>query len=319
MKGRVLLPTNPHNRGVPKGIVAVLVAAAISLTGCTTLLEGQRPPTQAELVIPRAQPTELPSLPEQQARNLNRYVHPDYPQHPVVVDDSNGIATSSFFFDSAVNVIVSQDKDAELLRAASLAVFTHAPLLTYSEATHGEVIAEIQRLRASRVLLVGDVGIAEISGEVRVMQDPGTLAGLGDLTAHRFMEAPVADPRDAVAAVAALDGGTPTVLTAQWDTVTTWPREVAAFPVGPRRDAQQAPVVVATAESGLAAVATARSFGAEVRVVPSSDPRVSSLTLAAMAGLSNEPLIALGSHFGTDISLANAIKSAEDSAATTNR
>ena len=132
-------------------------------------------------------------------------------------------------------------------------------------------------------------------------------------TAERFAAHVVATPEDAAAAVAGLDPNHPTWLRAEWaDPVVMTGAEAMPFPILSRRDAQMAPVVVATSGSPIADVANARSFGAAVTVVDDPDPRESDQTLFAMAGLAELPLVALGRQFGTSEDLASRIMQAEE-------
>lgn len=73
-----------------------------------------------------------------------------------------------------------------------------------------------------------------------------------------------------------------------------------------------APLVVATSNTSIAAIANARSFGAKVVVVDEPDPRASFDTLFALAGLANGPLVALGTDFGTSDELSRRISQAEE-------
>ncbi|WJZ17750.1 hypothetical protein CGUA_05845 [Corynebacterium guangdongense] len=251
------------------------------------------------------------SVADTRAENRNRTVDEHFAQVPTVLRDDAGLATSRLFFDDSDTVVIAGPSDAAQLRAASIAVFTHAPMLSYSRPRHAEIVAEIGRLGATRILTVGAVELAETTGVVTVTADPGTDAGLGDLTAHQFHDAVVRDPAGMVGAVASLDGSTPVLLTAGWETLPPRPGPTAAFPISSRRDAQRAPTTVATAASPLVSVTNARSFGASVRVVDTPDPRESEETMRAMVGLADRPLLALGEQFGSGPTLADSIVQAE--------
>ena len=293
---------------------AAAVLAVGLLAGCVPgYLEP--PPDPRVTVTGTPAPSGARSLAELRADNRSRDVADRFPARPTVLDDPSGTASSELFFSSSVTVIVAAAADAPQLRAASLAVFTHAPVLTYTPETHTDVVNEITRLGASRVLTVGQVGLAAAVGETTVIRDPGTLSALGELTAHRFTEVVVADPEDMVQAVANLDGVTPVALTAGWEEMERGPAaDLPAFPISSRRDAQQGPLVVATPASQIAAVANARSFGAEVRVVPEANPRATERGLAAMVGMADRPLIALGEEFVSGPALSRAIREAEAAA-----
>ncbi len=304
---------SPTRRPRRRLAVAVILAAALPLSACAVVLGGQQIDERDWTPTPRAATSEREGIPlaEVRADNRNRTVDEHFAPRPTVLRDEAGLVTSRLFFDGSDTVVVAGPSDAAQLRAASIAVFAHAPMLSYSRARHPEIVAEISRLGATRVLTVGEVELAETSGVVTVMADPGTAAGLGDLTAHRFHEVVVDEPGGMVAAVAALDGSRPVLLTAGWEASTLRPGRTEAFPVSSRRDAQRAPTTVATAASPVVSVANARSYGASVRVVDSPDPRESEATLRAMAGLADRPLLALGEQFGDGRRLADAITLAE--------
>lgn len=303
-----------RTKAVSAAATSLGIVLLTGLTGCVPDYLTPPPDPQAE-VTSLPEPPAVRSLAEIRADNRSRHVADRFPERPTVLDDPSGIASSALFFPSSVTVIVAAPDAAPQLRAASLAAFTHAPLLTYTPETHTDVVNEIARLGASRVLTVGQVGLAASVGEVTVIRDPGTLSALGELTAHQFTEVLVAEPGHMIQSVANLDGVTPVVLTAGWEDMTReQAADLPAFPISSRRDAQQGPLVVATPASPVAAVANARSFGAEVRVVPDADPRATKRGLAAMAGMADRPLIALGDEFVSGPALARAIREAEAAA-----
>lgn len=261
-----------------------------------------------------AETQEMNPLERAIATNESRHVAERFEERPMVVDDTQGVATLRLFFKNSETLVVSDATEEAQLRAASIAVAAHAPMIVYDPARHQEISREIERLHTHTVLTVGDVAVARTSGRVRVYRDPGGLAALGVMMAVRFDQQKVADPSDAVAAVAALNPRDPTWLRAEWAEPAVMPgAEAKPFPIMSRRDAQMAPVVVATADSSIASVANARSFGADVVVVDNPDPRRSEETLFAMAGLADLPLVALGAQFGPDEKLRAKIIQAEES------
>lgn len=298
-----------------KALFAATAALGVALlAGCVPGYLTPPPAPQAA-VTAAPEPSVARPLAELRAENRSRHVADRFPERPTVLDDSSGTTSSELFFSSSVTVIVAAADAAPQLRAASLAVFTHAPMLTYTPENHTHVVNEIARLGASRVLTVGRVGLAASVGETTVTRDPGTLSALGELTAHQFTEVVVTEPADMVRAVAHLDGVTPVALTAGWEEMTReQAADLPAFPIASRRDAQQGPLVVATPASQLAAVANARSFGADVQVVSDADPRATERGLAAMVGMADRPLIALGDAFVSGPALSRAIREAEAAA-----
>lgn len=272
---------------------AAIAACAAALTACA----------------PEAQ---LSPLERAKGVNQSKHVAQQFADQPEVVDDVLGIKTTRLFFPTSETLILSDATVEAQLRAASIAVATNAPMMVYDPSRHAEYVQMIASMRTVTVLTVGDVSVAPSSGAVRVRRDPGGLRALGEMTALRFSERAVDDPVDAVREVAAQYQREPTWLRAAWaDPVVLPGAKPEPLPIQSRRDANMAPRVVATWESSIPSVANARSYGASVTVVPLPDPRKSQETLFAMAGLSELPLVALGSQFGTSDELAQRIREAE--------
>lgn len=252
--------------------------------------------------------------PLERARGVNqsRHVAKQFAPEPEVVDDVLGIKTTKLFFPSSETLVLSDTSVEAQLRAASIAVTTNAPMMVYDPSRHAEYMRMIADMHTVTVLTVGDVTIAPSSGAVRVRRDPGGLRSLEEMTALRYKERTVNTPEDAVREVSNLYQLEPTWLRASWDDPVVLPAATPEpFPIQSRRDANMAPRVVATWETSIAAVANARSYGANVTMVPLADPRRSEETLFAMAGLAQRPLVALGSQFGTSEELAQRIREAE--------
>lgn len=252
-------------------------------------------------------------LDEAIAVNQSRHVAEKFDEHPVVIDDTKGIASLRLFFPRSEILVVSDSTVEAQLRAASIAVYAHAPMIVYDPARHQEISHEIDRLKTHTVLTVGEVNLARTTGRVKVHRDPGGLDGIGQMLSVRFREKVIADPADAAEVVAVLDAKEPVLLRAGWATPKVMPgAEAKPFPISSRRDADMAPVVVATKETSIASIANARSFGAAVTLVEHPDPRESRYTLFTMAGLAERPLLALGAQFGDDETLAERIMQAEE-------
>ena len=254
----------------------------------------------------------------QQARTVNRsnHVSERFAPTPVVLDDPWGFEASKIFFDISEVLIISDGDPQSQLRAASLAVVAHAPMVVYSSDHHAAVVQEIERLGAHTVFAVGDVPVLNYSEKLTVIRDPGGLEALEKATALQFSEKIVDAPEDAAAAVAGLDPNDPVWLKSGYggeQHVEDRAKE-GVVPLQSRQNAEMAPHVIAVASSPLAAVATARGFGADVYVVDDPDPRVDDRALLVMTGLADKPLIALGPEFGTDEELRSRIKEAEATA-----
>lgn len=252
--------------------------------------------------------------PLERARGVNQSKHVGklFAGEPEVVDDVLGIKTTRLFFPTSETLVLSDTSVEAQLRAASIAVTTNAPMMVYDPARHAEYVQMIADMRTVNVLTVGDVAIAPSKGAVSVRRDPGGLRALEQMTALRYKERTVATPQEAVREVSDLRQREPLWLRAQWADPAVLPASnPEPFPIQSRRDANMAPRVVATWESSIPSVANARSYGADVTVVPLADPRKSEQTLFAMAGLAERPLVALGSQFGTSEELVGRIREAE--------
>lgn len=252
--------------------------------------------------------------PLERARGVNQSKHVGklFAGEPEVVDDVLGIKTTRLFFPTSETLVLSDTSVEAQLRAASIAVTTNAPMMVYDPARHAEYVQMIADMRTVNVLTVGDVAIAPSKGAVSVRRDPGGLRALEQMTALRYRERTVATPQEAVREVSSLRQREPMWLRAQWADPAVLPASnPEPFPIQSRRDANMAPRVVATWESSIPSVANARSYGADVTVVPLADPRKSEQTLFAMAGLAERPLVALGSQFGTSEELVGRIREAE--------
>ncbi|GAA1475353.1 hypothetical protein CFELI_05625 [Corynebacterium felinum] len=295
-----------------------MVACVLLISGCATFspnTSGNDPDTQ-----PGAAETQSLIRPElKAARNENRkrHVAEEFPDHPIVIsDDLAGIEASKHFFDSSETVIVAGPHPWDQLRAASIAVVSHAPMLSIDRDSRGQVLSEIQRLQSRYILTVGEVDLASTSGSLSVIEDPGTFEALGKLTAFQFERTPVIKPEDIPHALASLDYKKPAILEPSWlpaPAQKTNSGRTHAFPGQSKRDADTAPMVIATTHTSVAAMATARAYGANIRVLEDADPRYNIRSMQAVAGLSDQPLVALGSHFGSNDQLATRIALGERS------
>lgn len=237
------------------------------------------------------------------SENLNRFVAQRFARTPTVL--RGDIAVSKAFFERSETVIVVADEPRAQLRAASIAVVAHAPVLTMVGGNRSAVLKEITRLGARVVLVVGQVHLATTGGDLTVMKDPGTFESLGELTSLEFRVKSISG--DFPQEVAALSDTDPVAL--QLPVITTPSAATSgAFPLQSRVDAGTAPIVLATGRTSLAAIATARAFGATVKVVDDPDPRYNRDTMTASAGLVGQPLIALGGEFGRSDELAGRLR-----------
>lgn len=296
--------------------LSLLVVGMLALGACTTPQEtGTATPAAGTTATETAAVAD--PLRQARAENLNRTVDERFPAEPLVLVDHAGLETSLLFFDDSATLIIADPSDAAQLRAASIAAVTHAPVLIYRAERRNALIAEVERLGAERILLTGDVPLATTTGARTVVRDPGTVEALGELTVLQFTERTVDRPENMVAEVAALDPAEPTLLVPGWEELQTrgsgrGSGRLPAFPAQSRRDAQAAPVIVATAATPVVSVANARSYGAGVRVLDGPDPGGSLESISQVAGLAEGPLIALGEQFGDAGVLSARIEAGEE-------
>lgn len=264
---------------------------------------------------------------EAAAANINRYVSENYEPTPQVLADSDGTGSEAVarFHDTSETLIVSDGSDAAQLRAASIAVWTHTPMVTFRPGTEKSLQETLKQLQPRKVLLVGDIAEADITPtpeetdspdrpDPEFLRDSGTAEALESLTATQFVEKQVERPEDMVKAVTDLDGKEAVLLTPAWESFRPSPEakgKPGALPSRTAEDANSTPITIASPQSPLASVATACAYGVDVRFMPYPDPRTSDDTMRMVAGLSDKPLLALGSQFGSAAMLSAAIERGE--------
>ena len=335
-KGPAHLPSRPHARACA---AATLLVAALPVAGCLstphpTPATSTSTPTSTDDT--KADTGINPDLIAARNTNLNRHVSPDFPNHPIVLPDRDltGVDASQHFFTTSETLVVTSNDPASQLRAASIAVISHAPMLTLTTTNRAAILNEIARLKTHTILIVGDIPHLPAQPGIDYITDPETPDALGKLTALQFVTRAVTNPRHIPHAIADLDGDTAVELVPAWANTTTSttsttaetststaaapatrptqaPTGLKAFPAQSRRDADTAPIVIATAASTIAGIATAKAFGATIRILDDPDPRYSLTTMKQVAGLADQPLIALGAQFGTAAVLADRIRRGE--------
>lgn len=319
------MPSRPHAR---VRAAATLLVAALPAAGClSTPHPTPTTSTGAPISTDDAQADTgiNPDLIAARNTNLNRHVSPDFPNHPIVLPDRDltGVDASQHFFTTSETLVVTSNDPASQLRAASIAVISHAPMLTLTTTNRAAILNEIARLKTHTILIVGDIPHLPAQPGIDYITDPETPDALGKLTALQFVTRAVTNPRHIPHAIANLDSDTAVELVPAWANTTTSatvapttrptqaPTDLKAFPAQSRRDADTAPIVIATAASTIAGIATAKAFGATIRILDDPDPRYSLATMKQVAGLADQPLIALGAQFGTASTLADRIRRGE--------
>ncbi|MDD7581288.1 hypothetical protein ACEE23_06500 [Corynebacterium sp. 32222D000AT] len=281
------------------------VALCLTLSGCHDVLH-QPTAVLTDSVTPAESDI---NLDDAAAENRNRMVKEEFKGHFHVFEDPYGLETLRYFFPESPTLVISDQRDSSKLRAASIAVSQRAPMLVYDESIRNDIYTEMARLGVDRALMVGQVPMTASAGSVRLIQDPGTTWALGQITAFQFESKVVANRENMARAVAHLDGRTRTELKAAWEPLERLEDEEAVpLPAQSRRDADMAPIVVATEAASVASVANARSYGAGVRMMPTADPRESKVSQAMVEGMEDGPLVALGPEFGDEKLLADRIR-----------
>ncbi|QPK80053.1 hypothetical protein G7Y31_05020 [Corynebacterium lizhenjunii] len=251
-------------------------------------------------------PQDLATVPEEDIdlvraaqANAGGFVQERFRGRVEVLPDYWGVESVREFFPDSEALIIAENSAAPLLRAASLSVAQRVPMVIFDSSVREEIFRLVKKLGVRHVLLVGQVPVTASTGTVEVVRDPGTTSAMGVMTAFQFDSKVVGSPEQIAQAVAQLDPGAHTELKAAWEPLARREHlEAQPLPAQPRRDGQMAPVVVATAATSPAAVANARAFGAEVRIMPTANPQESKAAYAMVAGLDNGPLVALGEDFG---------------------
>ncbi|KAA8722928.1 hypothetical protein F4V60_05310 [Corynebacterium flavescens] len=239
-------------------------------------------------------------LEKARAENTHRLVDPKFENQIEVIEDSTGIESARTFFSNTRTLIVAEDRDSALLRAASLAVSQRVPVVVYSDEDRGAIMQLVRDLEVEQVVTVGKVSWAEAEGSLEVVHDPGTTAAMGQFTAFQFTSKVVASPSQMVEAVAQLDTDEKTELKAAWEPLlrSDEERTMPAIEGQSRRDSQMAPNMIATAATPLANVINANAYGGSVLVMPNSELMASKASAAMVIGLEHGSLIALGPEFG---------------------
>ncbi|WP_293951708.1 MBL fold metallo-hydrolase [uncultured Corynebacterium sp.] len=290
------------------------VVLTLGLASCAATDDASDGTTEASTSIAAQQEDNRPYA-EARAVNVSRAVSEAFPGEPTVITDAgfSGVSASEMFFDKSDTVVVSGPGIAQELRAASIGVVSHAPVLHAPGNNDEEILAEIERLGANTVLIVGDALKDFKDDTMTIIQDRGTEEALAQLTALQFEEQSIGDISEVVQATAELQPENQTLLVPSWEKVptTTGEDKLPAFPAQSARDGEVAPIVLATAESGISAVATARAYGASIRFMDHHDPRLNTEHMEMVAGLADKPLLALGEQFGTGEQLAAKIERGE--------
>lgn len=265
-----------------------LVFGAVLLAGCATT-------TQSPV-----------SVEDVRHQNENLPVAARFGTEPIVVSDpeGSGALAAQAFFEKSETAVVAGPEPAAQARAASISLATHAPMLTATDETRDDVIATLGSLGVTHVLVVGNATPLEQPG-LEVTIDPGTSESLGELTSLKFEQR---ETQDLLVDIVNADLSQSTEFTVPGQQLEQREHKAKAFPAQGKQDGGGAPPVLATRDSSIASVATARAFGSNVTLVEHADPRYSAATVKSTAGLEDKPVIALGDTFGTSEELRKRIR-----------
>ncbi|WP_225747049.1 hypothetical protein [Corynebacterium sp. Marseille-P4611] len=279
-------------------LAATVLVAALALSACGTSV------TESRLVkrgLSDLDESEI-DLNKAKAENQNRLIDPKFDQRFVIVDDTIGIEASRLFFEDSDSLVLFAGDDKSTLRAATLAVNQHLPAVEYDDDRRLEIHKLLTDLGVSRLVVIGDVPWTETSGDFNVIKDPGTHKALGEFTAFQYGSKVVASPEQMVKDIARLDKTPQVELRPAWvpyeGEARTDEKKKNPIPAQSRRDGQMAPNIVATKDSPIANVITAAAYGGRVLVMPTADPLQDKHSMAAVAGLEDGALVALGPEFG---------------------
>lgn len=273
-----------------------VIAVAAAASACSGIGGAEKMVTPSITALPDSEI----DLDKALSENTNRFVDPRFENKIEVFEDAVGIESARTFFPDTPTLIVAENRDSTLLRAASLAVAQRVPVVVYTDEWRAKIMALVHELEVEQVVVVGDVAWAEAGGFPQVVHDPGTTKALGEFTAFQFTSKVVASPAQMVDAVAKLDSDAKTELKAAWEPLARSEvrRTMPAIEGQSRRDSQMSPNMIATAATPLVNVINANAFGGTVLVMPSSEPMSTKAGAAMVIGLENGSLIALGPEFG---------------------
>ena len=136
-----------------------------------------------------------------------------------VSPDPWGLDSLKLFFGAGSNsLIISENTDSSSSCARLISVAQRVPMITYDDSMRSELVAQIDNLGVTRILLVGEnLPFAATSGALEILHDPGTTKALGEMTAFQFTNQVVAEPEHMAQAVANLDPSAYTQLKAAWE------------------------------------------------------------------------------------------------------
>lgn len=229
-------------------------------------------------------------------------------------DADTGLAASELVFSSSPVVVLADDDT--VLTGASVAVALGVPLLS-AAIPAAAIIAELDRLGAEHLLLVGDAPAEAVLDDRTVHRVGSSTALLTEQLGIAFRETVSAGT--GAATVAALDPAAPQHLVIEPADAGATPAPsgggVGAEPLPAMTRAKALEGVLVLTVDGmheLASLATLRAAGAEVHVLPEgvTNPQQSSAAIEALAARSDARTVVLGAAFDHEASLDWKLRSA---------
>ena len=218
---------------------------------------------------------------------------------PQVVTAASGTGADAVrsLVDAAPLVVVSSEDPAAQGLAASVAVGLRAPMLTSVDGRADEIAGELGRLGVQRVLTVGDPDLG--GSGVEAIPAPGDREALQELTGIDFADEQ-RFPADRIDDVTVhQDPGAPMLIRVQGGATGGGGGDHdgdAVRPVGAAFSADDAPTVLVTDDTPVAAVVTAVATGATVAHLRAPDPRVDGGSVEAVD--TDRPILAFGPDWG---------------------
>lgn len=234
----------------------------------------------------------------------------DMAEATVAVDaDGSGVDATRLLVGEAPEVVVSASDPAAQSRAASLAVGLRAPMLTMVPGAEAELLQELERLGAERVLRVGEVDLAP--NGVDVVDAPESREDLEELTGIAFASE-LDVPQDRIDDFTVHQApGSPSLMIAGQFVPGAGADAGAVEPFDIREPAwtgDDAPRVLVYDKTSVASIATAVAAGAAVAHLRVPDPRVDGGSVDAVRDA--ETVIALGPGWGDSGVLGDRLESA---------
>ncbi|QCB28309.1 cell wall-binding repeat-containing protein [Corynebacterium endometrii] len=208
----------------------------------------------------------------------------DSAQAELAADPKGVKALQRFFEETPDRIVVAGAGQPDQLAAARAAIADGVPLLVADSATDADVIAAIEESGADSVTAYG--------ADVSAMVIEGVEVNVGE-TSPEQEPAPALTDLQSPAGLSP-QGRTDTMAPEEAESIEQAGRLVAAAAAAQPAETVDATVFV-TADTGVAATATARAAGARVLLLPVGDPRA---TPESMEAVSGGKFLAMGQDFG---------------------